>query len=161
VGPAGRLLDRALVDADVDRRLVYVTNAVKHFNWEPRGKRRLHKTPAQQELAACYQWLEAEIAAVRPKLIICLRATAAKVLFGSAVRITKTRGVERRPNYDLVATYHPSYLLRLKDEGDSIIQPNQNLPTARSFIPPPLHPSHFLSLISFHFFNNSITISIT
>ena len=84
VGPAGRLLDRALVDAEVDRRQVYVTNAVKHFNWESRGKRRLHKTPAQQELAACYQWLEAEIAAVHPKLIICLGATAAKVLFGSA-----------------------------------------------------------------------------
>ena len=119
VGPAGRLLDRALVDAEVDRRQVYVTNAVKHFNWEPRGKRRLHKTPAQQELAACYQWLEAEIAAVRPKLIICLGATAAKVLFGFAVRITKMRGiVEHRPKFDLVATYHPSYLLRLKDKSD-------------------------------------------
>ena len=120
VGPAGRLLDQALAEAGVKRRLVYVTNAVKHFNWEPRGKRRIHKTPAQKELAACYPWLEGEIAAVRPRLIICLGATAAKVLLGAAARITQIRGsVQRRAALpDIVATFHPSYLLRLKDESE-------------------------------------------
>jgi uracil-DNA glycosylase len=120
VGPAGRLLDRALAEAGVDRRLVYVTNAVKHFKWEPRGKRRIHKTPAQQELDACFQWLEGEIVGVRPRLIICLGATAAKVLLGSTVRVTQIRGmVQRRPGLpDVVATFHPSYLLRLKGEGE-------------------------------------------
>ena len=78
VGPAGRILDDALDAVGIDRRLTYVTNVVKHFKWEPRGKRRLHKTPAQQEIAACYQWLERELATVQPSLIVCLGATAAR-----------------------------------------------------------------------------------
>src|SRR5215813_2762132 len=92
VGPAGRLLDRALVEAGLDRRAAYVTNAVKHFKWTPRGKRRIHKTPAQQELAACYQWLEGEISAIAPKLIVCLGATAARALLGPKFKITEGRG---------------------------------------------------------------------
>ena len=117
VGPAGRILDEALRDAGIDRADTYVTNAVKHFKWEPRGKRRLHKTPAQREIDACHQWLEREIATVRPALVVCLGATAAKSLLGRAFRITKSRGqLTRREGLpDLLATYHPSYLLRLKD----------------------------------------------
>jgi DNA polymerase len=116
VGPAGRILDDGLRAAGIDRRLVYVTNAVKHFKWEPRGKRRLHKTPAQRELEACYQWLAAEIETVGPRLIVALGATAAKALLGNAFRITRDRGrVQRREGLpDVIATFHPSYLLRLK-----------------------------------------------
>jgi DNA polymerase len=117
VGPAGRLLDQALEAAGIDRRTVYVTNAVKHFKWEPRGKRRLHKTPAQREIEACHQWLEGELAAVRPALVVALGATAAKALLGAAFRITKSRGKVLRPEGlpAVLATYHPSYILRLKD----------------------------------------------
>jgi uracil-DNA glycosylase len=117
VGPAGRILDEGLRQAGIDRTLTYVTNAVKHFKWEPRGKRRLHKTPAQRELDACYQWLEGEIAAIRPALIVALGATAAKALLGGSFRITQGRGqVQNREGLpDVLATYHPSYLLRLKD----------------------------------------------
>src|SRR3954463_16269198 len=86
VGPAGRLLDRALEAAGVDREHLYVTNAVKHFKWEQRGKRRLHKTPAQREIDACHQWLEGEIAALRPQVIVCLGATAARALLGADFR---------------------------------------------------------------------------
>jgi len=117
VGPAGRLLDEGLREAGMDRSALYVTNAVKHFKWEPRGKRRLHKTPAQRELDACYQWLEGEIAAVQPALLLALGATAAKALLGRGFRITQSRGVvQRREGLpDVIATFHPSYLLRLKD----------------------------------------------
>jgi DNA polymerase len=117
VGPAGRILDEGLREAGIDRSRTYVTNAVKHFKWEPRGKRRLHKTPAQRELDACYQWLQGEIAAVKPALIVALGATAAKALLGSAFRITQGRGhVQSREGLpDVLATFHPSYLLRLKD----------------------------------------------
>jgi DNA polymerase len=117
VGPAGRILDQALDAAGLDRTSVYVTNAVKHFKWEPRGKRRMHKTPAQREIDACLQWLEGEIAAIVPALIVCLGATAAKALLGPAFRITKSRGeVQRREGLPpMLATFHPSYLLRLKD----------------------------------------------
>ena len=116
VGPAGRLLDQALAEAGIDRKAVYVTNAVKHFKWEPRGKRRLHKTPAQREIEACHQWLEGELAAVRPALVVALGATAAKALLGAAFRITPSRGkVLRPPGLPAVlATFHPSYVLRLK-----------------------------------------------
>ena len=116
VGPAGRVLDEALAAAGLDRRLVYVTNAVKHFKWEPRGKRRMHKTPAQREVEACLQWLEGEIAAVRPGLIVCLGATAAKALLGPRFRITASRGevVRQEGLPPVLATFHPSYLLRLK-----------------------------------------------
>jgi uracil-DNA glycosylase family protein len=124
VGPAGRILDQGLEEAGIDRRRLYVTNAVKHFKWEPRGKRRLHKTPAQREIDACYQWLEGEIAAVKPKLIVALGATAAKALLGPRFRITQQRGqVQSREGLpDVLATYHPSFLLRVKDrpEGEEI-----------------------------------------
>jgi DNA polymerase len=115
-GPAGRLLDEGLRAAGIERGALYVTNAVKHFKWEPRGKRRLHKTPAQRELEACYQWLESEIAAVQPALIVALGATAAKALLGGSFRITASRGaIQRREGLpDVLATFHPSYLLRLK-----------------------------------------------
>src|SRR5687768_3767206 len=120
VGPAGRLLDQGLVEAGIDRRLAYVTNAVKHFKWEPRGKRRLHKTPAQREIEACYQWLEGELEAIRPALVVALGATAAKVLLGPRFRITQGRGqVQRREGLpDVLATYHPSFLLRIKDRPE-------------------------------------------
>jgi DNA polymerase len=116
VGPAGRILDQAMSEAGIDRAKVYVTNAVKHFKWEPRGKRRLHKTPAQREIEACYQWLEGEMEAIRPVVIVALGATAAKVLLGPRFRITRQRGeVQSREGLpDVIATFHPSYLLRLK-----------------------------------------------
>jgi uracil-DNA glycosylase family protein len=124
VGPAGRILDEGLREAGLKREQLYVTNAVKHFKWEPRGKRRMHKTPAQREIDACLQWLEGEIAAVKPKLIVALGATAAKALLGPGFRITRQRGqVQRREGLpDVLATYHPSFLLRVKDrpEGEEI-----------------------------------------
>jgi len=124
VGPAGRILDQALEEAGIDRKRLFVTNAVKHFKWEPRGKRRLHKTPAQREIEACYQWLEGEIEAVKPALIVALGATAAKALLGPRFRITQQRGqIQAREGLpDVIATYHPSFLLRVKDrpEGDDI-----------------------------------------
>src|SRR5438477_10500328 len=92
VGPAGRLLDAALEQAGVARREVFITNAVKHFSWFPRGKRRMHKTPAQSEVAACLDWLEAEIKLVRPKVVVCLGATGAKALLGSEFRVRVDRG---------------------------------------------------------------------
>lgn len=117
VGPAGRLLDRALADAGIDRSACYVTNAVKHFKWEPRGKRRLHKTPAQHEIDACRRWLLAEIEALRPALLICLGATAAKAVFGPSFRITRSRGqllpTALAPH--AIATVHPSAVLRSPD----------------------------------------------
>jgi DNA polymerase len=117
VGPAGRLLDRALEAAKIDRAHVYITNAVKHFKWEPRGKRRLHKTPAQREIEACHQWLEGEIRAIQPKVIVCLGATAAKALFGPAFKVSTMRGrlVETPHAPRAFATFHPSALLRLRD----------------------------------------------
>jgi len=116
IGPAGRILDQGLSDAGIDRADTYVTNAVKHFKWEPRGKRRLHKTPAQREIEACRQWLEREMATVEPALVVCLGATAAKSLLGPACRITVSRGkmIRREGLPDVLATFHPSYLLRLK-----------------------------------------------
>src|SRR3954463_1141769 len=119
-GPAGRLLDRALAQAGVEREHLYVTNAVKHFKWEPRGKRRLHKTPAQREIDACHQWIEREIAAVRPTVIVALGATAAKALFGRDFRVSTARGrfVENAHAPFAFATYHPSALLRLRDEKE-------------------------------------------
>jgi uracil-DNA glycosylase len=120
VGPAGQLLDRALAEAGVDRKLVYVTNAVKHFKWEPRGKRRLHKTPAQREIEACHQWLEGEIRVIRPRVIVCLGATAAKALLGPDFRVSTQRGryVTSRHAECVFATFHPSALLRLRDENE-------------------------------------------
>jgi uracil-DNA glycosylase len=128
VGPAGRVLDLALRQADIDRTSVYVTNAVKHFKWEPRGKRRMHKTPAQQELAACYQWLEREIAAVQPKLIVCLGATAARALLGPKFKITEGRGqfYNAAPLPEIFATFHPSYILRLREPGRAVAEQQFN-----------------------------------
>ncbi|HLK71869.1 MAG TPA: UdgX family uracil-DNA binding protein [Steroidobacteraceae bacterium] len=117
VGPAGQLLDKALGDAGIERRDCYVTNAVKHFKWEPRGKRRLHKTPAQREIDACRRWLLAEIEVLQPGLIVCLGATAAKAIFGPAFRVTKSRGqVLATPlAARALATWHPSAVLRGPD----------------------------------------------
>jgi uracil-DNA glycosylase family protein len=124
VGPAGRVLDEALEQAGIDRRAVYVTNAVKHFKWEPRGKRRMHKTPAQQEVAACHQWLEREIATVRPQLLVCLGATAARALLGPRFKITEGRGrfYSADPLPEIFVTWHPSYVLRLRDEARAAAQ---------------------------------------
>ena len=120
VGPAGRLLDRALEAAGIGRERLYVTNAVKHFKWQLRGKRRLHKTPAQREIDACRHWLEGEIAALRPRVIGCLGATAARALLGADFRVSTMRGkFVTSPHAPFVfATYHPSALLRLKDEKE-------------------------------------------
>ena len=118
VGPAGRILDRALEAAQVPRDEVYITNAVKHFKWEPRGRRRLHKTPAQREIEACLPWLEAEVAAVEPRVILCLGATAARAVMGGKVRVTETRGQALRSplGKDAIVTIHPAYILRLRSE---------------------------------------------
>jgi DNA polymerase len=118
VGPAGKILDRALEEAGIDRREVYVTNTVKHFKWEARGKRRIHKKPNSREIAACRPWLEAELRVVRPGLLVCLGATAAQAVLGPAFRVTRERGKvlasELAPK--VVATVHPSSLLRQPDE---------------------------------------------
>jgi uracil-DNA glycosylase family protein len=120
VGPAGRLLDRALEAAGVDRGHVYITNAVKHFKWQLRGKRRLHKTPAQREIDACRQWLEREVAAVQPKVIACLGATAARAVISRDFKVSVQRGrfVESPLAPRVFATLHPSALLRLRDEEE-------------------------------------------
>jgi uracil-DNA glycosylase len=118
VGPAGKLLDKALEEAGIDRKKVYVTNAVKHFKWEPRGKRRIHKKPNAAEIAACRPWLDAEIAALQPKIIICLGATAAQSLLGRAFRVTQHRGEFLKSDLApfVMATVHPSSILRAPDE---------------------------------------------
>jgi uracil-DNA glycosylase len=114
VGPAGQLLDRALAEAGVDRKLVYVTNAVKHFKWTPRGKRRLHGKPNSREIFACRPWLEAELEAVKPEILVLMGATAAQSLLGVQFRITKHRGQPFESDWApwTMATYHPSALLR-------------------------------------------------
>jgi uracil-DNA glycosylase family protein len=119
VGPAGKLMERALKDAGIDRRKVYVTNTVKHFKWEPRGKRRIHQKPNSRDIAACRPWLEAELRLVKPKLVVCLGATAAQAIFGPSFRVTRDRGkVLSSPFADkVVATVHPSSLLRQPDEA--------------------------------------------
>jgi uracil-DNA glycosylase len=118
VGPAGKLLDAALIEAGIDRKKVYVTNTVKHFKWEPRGKRRIHKKPNSAEIAACRQWLDAEIEAIRPKAIVCLGATAAQALFGRDFRVTQHRGDQLESSLAefVMATVHPSSILRAPDE---------------------------------------------
>jgi DNA polymerase len=118
VGPAGKLLDRALVEAGIDRAAVYVTNVVKHFKWEPRGKRRIHKKPNAGEIAACRPWLDTEIALVKPRGIVCLGATAAQALLGKQFKVTAHRGefIESPLAPVVMATVHPSSLLRAPDE---------------------------------------------
>jgi DNA polymerase len=114
VGPAGELLRRALVEAGIDPADVYITNAVKHFSWEPRGIRRIHKTPTQREIAACHDWLDAEIGAIRPACIVALGATALLALSGKRMTVSTAREseLEHSTGAILIATYHPSALLR-------------------------------------------------
>ena len=123
VGPAGGVLDEALVAAGIDRSEVYTTNAVKHFKFKPAGKRRLHQNPAAREVAACRPWLDAELALVQPEVVVLLGATAGKAILGSAFRVTRDRGrfldwpgEEPRPGR-LLATIHPSAVLRAPDAG--------------------------------------------
>jgi uracil-DNA glycosylase family protein len=116
VGPAGTLLDQALEAAGINRQEVYVTNVVKHFKWEPRGKRRLHAKPSSREIAACRPWLDAELELLRPRVIVCLGATAAQALLGRTFLVTKRRGeVVSGSLCDVVATYHPAAVLRAPD----------------------------------------------
>src|SRR5262249_48145120 len=119
VGPAGEVLDRALVEAQLPREEVYVTNVVKHFKFIERGKRRIHQTPIASEIGACRPWLEAELAVIQPKVLVCLGATAARALVGSDFRITRDRGkfLQSRWAPKLLATYHPSAVLRAEDEA--------------------------------------------
>ena len=118
VGPAGRFLNDALAEAGIDRAQTYVTNIVKHFKWEPRGKRRIHKKPNSSEITACRPWLEAEIALVKPKVIVCLGATAAQALLGPKFRVSKQRGqfIESNLAPYIIATAHPSSILRAPDD---------------------------------------------
>jgi uracil-DNA glycosylase family protein len=118
VGPAGKIMDQALEEAGIDRKEVYVTNAVKHFKWEPRGKRRIHQKPNSREIAACRPWLEAELRLVKPKLLVCLGATAAQAIFGPSFRVTRERGKVLSSKFAprVLTTVHPSSLLRQPDE---------------------------------------------
>jgi uracil-DNA glycosylase len=121
VGPAGRVFSEALEQAGIERREAYVTNAVKHFKWrQGRGKRRLHQRPNAEELRACRPWLEAELEAVQPRILVCLGATAAKALLGSGFRVTKDRGkfFESELATKATATVHPSSILRIDDEDE-------------------------------------------
>lgn len=120
VGPAGRLLDKLLEEAGIDRKKVYVTNAVKHFKWEPRGKRRIHKKPNAREIAACRPWLDAEMAVIKPAVIVCLGATAAQAILGKDFRVTQHRGafIESPLAEHVMATVHPSSILRAPDEKE-------------------------------------------
>jgi uracil-DNA glycosylase family protein len=117
VGPAGRLLDRALTEAGVDRSQCYVTNVVKHFKWEPRGKRRLHQKPNSSEIAACRPWWKAELALIKPRILVCLGSTAARAVFGREVKVMRERGkVVATPWAErTLITIHPSALLRVPD----------------------------------------------
>ena len=118
VGPAGRLLDQALGEAGIDRARVYVTNVVKHFKWEPHGRRRIHQKPNAREIAACRPWLDAELAVIRPRVLVCLGATAAQALLGAGFRVSRQRGVwvpsPLAPR--VMATVHPSAVLRAPDD---------------------------------------------
>jgi uracil-DNA glycosylase len=118
VGPAGKLLDRALEEAGIDRRVVYVTNVVKHFKWEPRGKRRIHAKPNAGEIGACRPWLETEIALLKPRVLVCLGATAAQALLGKTFKVSQRRGefVESSLAPQVTATVHPSSILRAADD---------------------------------------------
>jgi uracil-DNA glycosylase len=120
VGPAGRVLDEALQEAGIDRSTTYVTNAVKHFKWTARGKRRIHQKPTWSEIAACHPWLEAELEVVKPKVLVCLGATAAQALLGKQFRVTKQRGtwVESDLAQHVTATVHPSSILRQRTDEE-------------------------------------------
>jgi uracil-DNA glycosylase len=117
VGPAGKLLDRALNEVGIDRNDVYVTNAVKHFKWIPKGKRRIHQKPSAREIAACRPWLDAELTLIKPSIIVCLGATAAQAILGKSFRVTKMRGqVITSDLGPVIATVHPSSILRAPDD---------------------------------------------
>jgi uracil-DNA glycosylase family protein len=124
VGPAGRVLDKAIADAGIDRKQVFVTNAVKHFKFTPRGKRRLHKKPNAHEIERCRWWLDLERAILKPKVVVALGATAVRSLMGKTMTIGKIRGkaIEMPDGGRLVATIHPSYLLRIRDDRDKAAQ---------------------------------------
>jgi len=126
VGPAGKLLDSALEEAGIDRSKTYVTNAVKHFKWEPRGKRRIHKKPSYSEIFACRPWLDAEIRLVKPEVIVCLGATAAQALLGKTFSVTRQRGqlIDSPLAPNVIATVHPSSILRAREEGERRLQTN-------------------------------------
>jgi uracil-DNA glycosylase family protein len=117
VGPAGQLLDRALVDAGIDRSATYLTNIVKHFKWTPRGKRRIHQKPNAAEIKACWPWLEAEVHAISPDIVVCLGATAAQGVLGRQFKVTQQRGeiLESPLGWRVTATVHPSAILRADD----------------------------------------------
>jgi uracil-DNA glycosylase len=143
VGPAGRLLDRALAAAGLDRSAVYTTNAVKHFKWEPRGKRRIHQKPNAGEVRACLPWLGAELAVVRPRAIVCLGATAAQALLGGSFRVTEHRGEVFATAFApiVMATFHPSSILRAPDdrrraELDRFVADLRHLADALAAAPP-------------------------
>src|SRR3954468_4168429 len=118
VGPAGKLLDKALVEADIKRDEVYVTNTVKHFKWEPQGKRRIHKKPNAREIAACRPWLDAELDLLKPQVVVCLGATAAQALIGKDFKVSQRRGelIKSSLAPNVIATVHPSSILRAPDE---------------------------------------------
>jgi DNA polymerase len=120
VGPAGKLLNKCLEEAEIDRRKVYVTNTVKHFKWEPRGKLRVNKKPNMEEIRACRPWLEAELDVVSPKLIVCLGAVAAQSLLGSSFKVTQSHGkVQQTEGFPpIIATLHPSAILRARTDED-------------------------------------------
>jgi uracil-DNA glycosylase len=122
VGPAGRLLDRAMEEAGIDRSLAYVTNVVKHFKWQARAKRRIHQKPSWAEMTACKPWLEAELAAVQPRVLVCLGATAAQALLGRQFRVTQHRGelVDSPLAPSVVATIHPSAILRSENRDTEL-----------------------------------------
>jgi DNA polymerase len=120
VGPAGRVLDKALEEVGIDRDLVYVTNVVKHFKWRPRGKRRIHQKPNLEEIRACRPWLDSELAVVKPRVLVCLGSTAAQALLGRQFRVTRERGlfVESSLAPRVTATVHPSSILRAGEDED-------------------------------------------
>jgi uracil-DNA glycosylase family protein len=117
VGPAGKLFDEALAEAGIDRSRVYVTNVVKHFKWKPQGKRRIHQKPNWREIAACQPWLDAELAVLKPRVLVCLGATAAQALFGRDFRVSRQRGelIDSPLAPKAIATVHPSSILRAED----------------------------------------------
>jgi uracil-DNA glycosylase len=120
VGPAGKLLDRALEEAGIDRELAYVTNVVKHFKWQPRGKRRIHQKPNAAEIAACRPWLDSELAIIKPEVLVCLGATAAQALLGRQFRVSRDRGVPVESDLApvVMATVHPSSILRSENREE-------------------------------------------
>ena len=120
VGPAGKLLDRVLEEAGIDRELAYVTNVVKHFKWQPRGKRRIHQKPNAAEIAACRPWLDAELALIKPEVLVCLGATAAQALLGRQFRVSRDRGIPVESDLApvVMATVHPSSILRSENREE-------------------------------------------